>query len=344
MTTDRILPLAGLAATLALVAPPSLAAQGSGVDIYYGRWFNPDPATVFSATFYRPLFGPFDYGLGLTHLDDSSSPVDRTQTGGEVTLGVGRGGSGLYGVAGLALGVRHTDRNVDAHWSAGAGYAWRPVSFLSLAAEARYRVEDVNVSGFWNSGSLDRDGFVIQARLALGRGGARGVGRGPRRSGDRGPHGSDGAFRPPEPEAIYTAARRDGTPEDVARVTASVVQTALDAMGAPYKWGGSDANGYDCSGLIQYAYRQHGILLPRVSRDQARMGELIDRDVAQLKPGDILGFSINGNGVSHVGLYVGDGQFIHSSSAGVKLSSLTGSDGDSRYYRARWAVVRRILN
>jgi cell wall-associated NlpC family hydrolase len=115
-------------------------------------------------------------------------------------------------------------------------------------------------------------------------------------------------------------------------------------MGTPYRWGGNDENGYDCSGLIQWAYGQHGIVLPRTSRDQARTGEAQDRTVASLLPGDILTFSAGGDGVSHVGLYVGGGDFIHSSSAGVRLSSLVADDPDSRWWQQRWVGVRRILN
>jgi cell wall-associated NlpC family hydrolase len=115
-------------------------------------------------------------------------------------------------------------------------------------------------------------------------------------------------------------------------------------MGAPYEWGGTSDNGFDCSGLIQYAYGQHGIVLPRVSRDQMTMGSAVDRLVDALRPGDILGFSADGSSrVSHVGLYVGNGQFIHSSSTGVKLSSLRATDGDSRWWRDRWVGARRVV-
>ena len=115
-------------------------------------------------------------------------------------------------------------------------------------------------------------------------------------------------------------------------------------MGSPYEWGGTDANGFDCSGLVQYAYGQHGIVLPRVSQDQMRMGQAISKDVAALRPGDVLGFSAEGSArITHVGLYVGDGEFIHSSSSGVKLSSLLTDAGDGRWWRERWVSVRRLV-
>jgi cell wall-associated NlpC family hydrolase len=117
------------------------------------------------------------------------------------------------------------------------------------------------------------------------------------------------------------------------------VETALEAIGAPYRWGGSGANGFDCSGLIQYAYGQHGIRLPRISRDQLRRGEAVGRDLEDLQPGDILGFSaVAGGEPMHVGLYVGDARFIHSSTSGVKTSDLT-----ERYWRRRFLMARRIV-
>jgi cell wall-associated NlpC family hydrolase len=114
-------------------------------------------------------------------------------------------------------------------------------------------------------------------------------------------------------------------------------------MGTPYLWGGSAANGFDCSGLIQYAYLQAGVTLPRRSVDQAKAGQLIPRELAQLEPGDILTFSREPGGpVSHVGLYVGDLRFIHSASNGVRLSLLSDTDPNGRHWLARWIGVRRI--
>ncbi len=123
-----------------------------------------------------------------------------------------------------------------------------------------------------------------------------------------------------------------------------MVETAMDVMGTPYRWGGEGEGGFDCSGLIQYAYGEHGLILPRTSRDQARMGSQVERSVGSLQPGDILGFSDGGGGVTHVGLYVGDGMFIHSSSMGVKLSNLATGEGDGRWWQQRWVVARRLFN
>jgi cell wall-associated NlpC family hydrolase len=125
----------------------------------------------------------------------------------------------------------------------------------------------------------------------------------------------------------------------VERITSDVVDTALEAIGTPYVWGGTDQNGFDCSGLIQYAYAQHGIQIPRVSRDQIRAGRDVVPRVEALLPGDILGFTRDlSRSVSHVGLYVGEGRFIHSGSGGVRLSNLT-----DPYWREHVVAARRMV-
>lgn len=337
---DRISLLRGVALLGALALPGAspLAAQGGRVDVAYGWWWHDTLSTTFSAAYQNRLLGPFGYGLGVFHLDDSHSIPDGTMTGGELSLMLG-GGGGLYGVGSVALGIRHTDGNLDAVWSAGAGYRLSLFSVLSLGADVRYRVQDQSVGGFWRLDPTDRKGFSLQAFVALG------APRAGRSRGGRGRGEPPPTFDPPSQSQLADAASGNGVSEESAGLAVSVVQTALDAMGTPYEWGGSDENGYDCSGLIHYAYGQHGILIPRVSRDQTRTGQLLPKQVSALRPGDILGFSTNGGGVSHVGLYVGDGSFIHSaSSGGVKLSSLTATDPESRWWRDRWIVGRRILN
>ena len=118
------------------------------------------------------------------------------------------------------------------------------------------------------------------------------------------------------------------------------MELALASIGTPYRWGGTGANGFDCSGLIQFAYREHGIRLPRVSRDQIRSGSPIEPLPSQLQPADILGFSRDhGGDISHVGLYVGDGEFIHSSTTGVRISKLS-----NPYWQARLVSARRVLD
>lgn len=145
--------------------------------------------------------------------------------------------------------------------------------------------------------------------------------------------------------------RATGKPEEPASAhgpvpgAASVVATALGAMGTPYRWGGSDQNGFDCSGLIQYAFAQQGIELPRTSSEQARAGYEVGRNLEALAPGDILTFSPDpghAEQVSHVGLYLGDGRFIHSATGGVQVSVLSQTDPASSWWFDRWVGARRV--
>ena len=125
---------------------------------------------------------------------------------------------------------------------------------------------------------------------------------------------------------------------------AEIITTAVQAMGAPYRWGGNDANGFDCSGLIRYAYAEHGIAVPRISTDQARAGSEVGRDLSALLPGDILTFaSAPGGSVAHVALYVGEGRFIHSARNGVQISILREDDPGVRWWWDRWVGARRVL-
>lgn len=123
------------------------------------------------------------------------------------------------------------------------------------------------------------------------------------------------------------------------RLAAGVVDVALESIGTPYRWGGSGVNGFDCSGLIQFAYGRFGIRLPRVSTDQIRSGSPVDPVPSRLRPGDILGFSeTQGGDTSHVGLYIGGSEFIHSGSDGVTVSTLR-----SPYWQRHLVAARRIV-
>ena len=106
------------------------------------------------------------------------------------------------------------------------------------------------------------------------------------------------ASAPPPPTATTSTAAAAPAPTGLTGtpLAMAVVETALGAMGTPHSWGGSSSNGFDCSGLIQYAYRAHGIALPRTSADQARQGTAVERELAVLAPGDILTFSSGAGG------------------------------------------------
>jgi hypothetical protein len=153
---------------------------------------------------------------------------------------------------------------------------------------------------------------------------------------------SAGLWVPP-PTADILKAR--GIPAAKARLLGNVVNTALEEMGQPYLWGGTGngSGGFDCSGLIQYAYGRYSISIPRTSIGQSGAGIAIRRDPEALLPGDILVFSEHGDQPTHVGLYVGDGKFIHSASRGVRLSRLSEDDVEGRGWLRRWIGVRRIV-
>ena len=112
-----------------------------------------------------------------------------------------------------------------------------------------------------------------------------------------------------------------------------VVGIAMQYLGVPYVWGGASPSGFDCSGLIMYAYAQIGVSLPHHAASQYGMGSPVSRD--QLAPGDLVFF----NGLGHAGIYIGGGQFIHAPHSGdvVKISSLSDS-----WYASTWVGARRI--
>jgi cell wall-associated NlpC family hydrolase len=111
---------------------------------------------------------------------------------------------------------------------------------------------------------------------------------------------------------VAVAAAPVAAPTQAAQIA---VETALAQQGKPYVWGGTGPGGYDCSGLTYSAYQAAGVQLPRVSRDQATAGVYVDR--ANLQPGDLIFFY---EPIGHVGMYIGNGQMVHSSTYGNPVS------------------------
>ncbi len=335
MIVNRVLFASLVSAAVSTAAISPVRAQNTGVDFGFGLWFADSVSTVYSVSLRRQLLGPFDYGLGVTHLQGPSGTEDQRLTGGELSVGLFRNGNGPYLVGAAGLGMRHSNGEFDAQWSTGAGYEVRVLDWLSLGLEGRYRVEDRDSKGFWRLDPNDARGLAAQVHVTF-RFGAKSPTSSTRRPPDVRPERDPVVPAAPQPEVE--------APRDVVELREAIVATAMEVMGTPYRWGGEGGGGFDCSGLIQYAYREHGLILPRTSRDQARMGRQVDRSVNSLQPGDILGFSDGGGGITHVGLYAGDGMFIHSSSSGVKLSSLTAPEGDGRWWQQRWVQARRLVN
>jgi peptidoglycan DL-endopeptidase CwlO len=112
-----------------------------------------------------------------------------------------------------------------------------------------------------------------------------------------------------------------------------VVSIALRYLGVPYRWGGASPSGFDCSGFTMYVYAKIGIALPHYAAAQYGYGRPVSR--ANLRPGDLVFF----NGLSHEGIYIGDGRFVHAPHTGdvVKISSLWDS-----WYASTWVGARRL--
>lgn len=113
---------------------------------------------------------------------------------------------------------------------------------------------------------------------------------------------------------------------------------ALKMVGKPYRYGGaSPSRGFDCSGLVQYSYRHAGVKLPHNTEAQRRLSKPIRR--AELRRGDLIFFDEKGGDNSHVGIYLGDGTFVHAPSSGktVRRDKL-----DSPYWRQHLSELRRV--
>jgi cell wall-associated NlpC family hydrolase len=117
-----------------------------------------------------------------------------------------------------------------------------------------------------------------------------------------------------------------------------LVTLALTFLGTPYRYGGSDPSGFDCSGFVQWVFSRIGTALPREVRDQFRVGTAIDDD--QIRAGDLVFFQTVANGASHVGIALGDGRFVHapSSRGVVRIEPYTAG-----YWAERWVGARRVL-
>jgi cell wall-associated NlpC family hydrolase len=121
---------------------------------------------------------------------------------------------------------------------------------------------------------------------------------------------------------------------------AEITSTALGLVGVDYKFGGNHPDqGLDCSGFVRYVFQQAtGISLPRSSKEQARVGQKVDK--TQLQPGDLVFFNTRRFQFSHVGVYLGDNKFIHSPSRGGSVEVV---NFDNRYWQKAFNGARRIV-
>ncbi|MEZ5566358.1 MAG: C40 family peptidase [Gammaproteobacteria bacterium] len=133
------------------------------------------------------------------------------------------------------------------------------------------------------------------------------------------------------PEAI---AASGVAPTDAARTQA--VFTAMQMVGVPYKWGGATPQGFDCSGLVQFAFASAGMHLPRTAA--AQLKAVTPLTLENARAGDLLFFK-NGNRTSHVAIYLGDGRFVHAPNTGNQVSI---DSFGSTYWRTHFARAGRV--
>ena len=151
----------------------------------------------------------------------------------------------------------------------------------------------------------------------------------------------DAANPPPEAAPATTmAAPADSISLEGRRFDGrAVAEFALALRGVPYRFGGTDPAGFDCSGLVQYVFAQYGVAVPRVVEEQWQVGDKVKP--AKIKPGDLLFFSTKGPGASHVAIAVDAEHFVHApnSTGVVRVESLT-----SAYWGAHYIGAKRITS
>jgi cell wall-associated NlpC family hydrolase len=126
-------------------------------------------------------------------------------------------------------------------------------------------------------------------------------------------------------------------PEVRADVADRAAAQATTMVGKPYRFGGASPAGFDCSGLVQFSYRQAGLALPHNTEAQRRSSQPVR--LSGLRRGDLLFFDQEGKKSSHVGIYLGDGRFVHAPSSGKVVRS---DRLDSPYWKKHLAEARRL--
>ena len=138
-------------------------------------------------------------------------------------------------------------------------------------------------------------------------------------------------------------AKKEGKSYNLSKVDKKqLLEDAKYFKGGKYVWGGTTPQGFDCSGYVQYLYKKHKVYLPRTALAQSKKGYNVDRQ--DLKKGDLLFFLTDkkrGIPVTHVGIYLGNGKFIHAAS---KKKGIIISPIDSGYYADKFVSAKRVLS
>jgi cell wall-associated NlpC family hydrolase len=118
---------------------------------------------------------------------------------------------------------------------------------------------------------------------------------------------------------------------------AAIARAAQALIGSPYRYGGAGPDAFDCSGLVSYVHRQLGYATPRTAAQQYAQAAPVPR--ADLQPGDLVFFRLNGGAVSHVGVYMGNDRFVHAPQSGDRVRE---ADLDEEFFRDRYAGAGRL--
>ena len=206
------------------------------------------------------------------------------------------------------------------------------VSVSTSYAAGQFRVGDRGEEIAEIQGQLVQLGYDVMADGAFGPAMAEAIKDFQKSHGIK----ADGLIGPATYSALLGRDMPDIT-QSVSYLAGRIISTSMDYLGVPYVFGGTSPYGFDCSGYVQYVFAKAGIDLPRTADVQYEVGTPIS--TTELVPGDLVFFETYTYGASHVGIYVGDGNFIHaSSSRGVTVSSLS-----QAYYSSHYIGARRIL-
>ncbi|MEW9080783.1 C40 family peptidase [Terrisporobacter glycolicus] len=139
--------------------------------------------------------------------------------------------------------------------------------------------------------------------------------------------------------SIYTGSTSNPESSTNVQKVQSIVKMAHEQLGKPYVWGAEGPNSFDCSGLVHYIFGKHKIQTPRVSRDQYKIGKTVSK--SNLQPGDLIFSSTASDGqVTHVGIYVGNGQMIHAPNSKSVVKKV---DINNSYWKSVYVGAKRIL-